>query len=106
MAKLKVLYFIQTSKPTNYDKQVAVYTGQTVAFRNAALVKPNDPVEPCDAVMGAPIPSQYSGVNVYGSVKAANSNAIPAAPLVFDEAAAIAEAVANIEAAKVAAGAK
>lgn len=66
MSKLKVLYFINSSKPTNYDKQRAVYTGQAVAFRNVAHIKPNDAVEDCDAVMGAVIPAQYVDKPVLG----------------------------------------
>ena len=60
MPKLKVLYFISSSKPTNNDKQAAFYSGQAVAFRNVALITPNAPVEECDAVMGAAIPAQYA----------------------------------------------
>jgi|GEM_PF-5462184 len=59
MPKLRILYFIHSSKPTNHERQAAFYTGQAVAFRNVAFVKPDDIAEPCDAVMGVPIPVQY-----------------------------------------------
>jgi hypothetical protein len=65
MPKLKVLYFISSSKPTNHERQAAFYTGQAVAFRNVTFVKPNDIAEPCDAVMGVPIPSQYADIPVF-----------------------------------------
>jgi hypothetical protein len=59
MPKLKVLYFIQTIKPTNYDRQAASYIEAAVSFRNFNHVKPDSAVEACDAVMGVAIPSQY-----------------------------------------------
>ncbi len=67
MPKLKVLYFIDSSKPTNYDRQRAAYSGQAVSFRNLANIEPDSPAEPCDAVMGVVIPAQYAAKPVYGS---------------------------------------
>ena len=61
----KVLYFISTNKPTNYDRQRAAKTAQAVSFRNLAYVKPDSPVEQCDAVMGDVIPTQYADVPRY-----------------------------------------
>jgi hypothetical protein len=59
MPKSRVLYFITTSKPTNYDRQRASTMNAAVSFRNVAFVKPDSPAEPCDAVMGVSIPTQY-----------------------------------------------
>jgi hypothetical protein len=60
MPKLRILYFINSRKPTNFEKQRAAHTGQTVVFLNPADVKPDDKAEECDAVMGAVIPQQYA----------------------------------------------
>ncbi len=60
MSKPKILFFIQSSRPTNHERQVAMYANGAVFFRNANLIKPDDHAEHADAVMGAPVPSQYA----------------------------------------------
>ncbi len=59
MAKPKIIYFITTSKPTNYDRQRASTMNAAVSFRNVNLVKSGDPAEACDGVAGVVIPQQY-----------------------------------------------
>lgn len=58
--KPKILYFINTSQPTNYDRQVASRIGASVSFRNIKNVI-GTTVEPCDGVTGVVIPAPYQG---------------------------------------------
>lgn len=60
MLKPKVLYFISTDRPTNYDRQVASKLEASVSFRNIKNVKPG-PIEACDGVTGIAIPTAYQG---------------------------------------------
>ena len=59
MSKHKVLYFIQKSQPTNYERQVASHIEAAVSFRNVNLIKPDVTAENCDFVVGDVIPPQY-----------------------------------------------
>jgi hypothetical protein len=61
----RILYFINSRKPANHERQRAAHTGQTVVFRNLADIKPDDKPEECDAVMGAIIPAQYADTYVW-----------------------------------------
>jgi hypothetical protein len=55
----KILYFIDGSQPSNYDRQV-VASLSGVQFRNLNNVKADDPAEECDGVAGVHVPAQYS----------------------------------------------
>lgn len=58
MLKPKVLYFISTDLPTNYDRQVASKIEASVAFRNIKNAEPGL-IEACDGVTGVSIPAAY-----------------------------------------------
>jgi len=61
MAIPKILFFINTQYSSLADQQVAAKIGVPVQFRNAKNIKPTDPAEVCDGVMGNYVPPQYRG---------------------------------------------
>jgi len=61
MATPKILFFINTQYSSLADQQVAAKLGVPVQFRNAKNIKPTDPAEVCDGVMGSYVPFQYRG---------------------------------------------
>lgn len=80
--KLKVLYFIATERPTNYDRQRAskLSVAAAVSFRNIKYVKSDSPAEVCDAVTGDFIPAQYTARPRIEEVLAAKNDDQPAVP--------------------------
>lgn len=56
----KVLFFIGGTTPTPEQIEEADAYGPGVAFRNAALVHPDGPIEEADAVAGPNIPDNYA----------------------------------------------
>lgn len=85
--KPKVLFFIATNRPTNYDRQRASKLDASVSFRNVANIKATDPIETCDGVTGGPIPTQYVGKpTAQEAIRDAVAASVPQISLKFDAA--------------------
>jgi hypothetical protein len=85
--KPKVLYFINTPQPSNYDRQVAGTLTAAVSFRNIKNIKPTDKAEACDGVTGVVIPAQYQdkptakeAMTVFNAKETVDKTAIAEAP--------------------------
>lgn len=59
----RVLYFVKGRQPTEEQVDRALKMAEDVVFRNASMVKPEDKVEACDAVMGF-VPKQYKDAEI------------------------------------------
>lgn len=71
MTAPRIILFIASDAPTNYDRQLAASVPVPVVYRNSVKIKHNDEPEPCDGVMGAYIPKQYLGRPTANEVMAA-----------------------------------
>lgn len=58
MKALKILFFIKGPAPSPEQRQEALSINGNVCFRNAAVIRDGDYVEPCDGVAGE-VPKAY-----------------------------------------------
>lgn len=74
-----ILYFIAGMVPTHADKVDAATLPYKVSFRNARMIDPEHPLEPCDLVAGD-VPPSYAKIPRAVPVKAGSVAQGPEVP--------------------------